>query len=564
MRVATSRRATFLLAVVAAVEVDGRVAVQPIHKTASVTISPSGSFEVKAGVLDPTSTAWGSFENGLNITGWGVLDVRTNGRYSDAEQHRAAGIVEGVLTADQIYPTYLNNLAFTFRGTPPAKVVQFLAAQETWAKAQVQAAKSSDPFWTHVGSVLSQFDGLVEGYNHVVSQGHVPPVSRFGFQMLNAIGDLFQIVPAVEQSRRLDWGAMSRSEIVAALKKAGHCSALIKVTGAYDDLFMSHSSWFEYANMNRIFKHYHFEFSTPAGANRISFSSYPGYLESLDDFYMMDSGLGMVQTSNGVMNNSLYDLITPSSLLAWQRVRVASAIASTGEEWWNAFRTNASGTYVNQYMVVDFKKFTPAQALKPGTLWVVEEIPGLVAGGDQTETLERGYWPSYNVPFYGEVYSRSGYSAHLDRAAGRDNAGIITNGLGPEYQIGAPRSQIFRRDQGKVVDMTSFKELLRYANYSDPIAVSNGHVDYGAALCMRGDLSDGGKGGAGGCYDTKVTSWRHGFFNLTCEAVNGPSSTASTRGSTNPPFAWRPSDGSHVGLPSIYNFPFTRIAPRAL
>lgn len=40
---------------------------------------------------------------------------------------------------------------------------------------------------------------------------------------------------------------------------------------------------------------------------------------------MMDSGLGMVQTSNGVMNNSLLELVKPQSLLAWQRVRVASA-----------------------------------------------------------------------------------------------------------------------------------------------------------------------------------------------------------------------------------------------
>ena len=67
----------------------------------------------------------------------------------------------------------------------------------------------------------------------------------------------------------------------------------------------------------------------------------------------------MVQTSNGVMNNSLYDLITQSSLLAWQRVRVASAIASSGKEWWEAFKTHASGTYVNQYMVTDFKLFMP-------------------------------------------------------------------------------------------------------------------------------------------------------------------------------------------------------------
>jgi hypothetical protein len=49
-------------------------------------------------------------------------------------------------------------------------------------------------------------------------------------------------------------------------------------------------------------------------------------------------------------------------------------------------------------MIVDFNKFTPGQALPADTLWVVEEIPGLIQAADVTPTLARGYWPSYNVP----------------------------------------------------------------------------------------------------------------------------------------------------------------------
>ena len=45
----------------------------------------------------------------------------------------------------------------------------------------------------------------------------------------------------------------------------------------------------------------------------------------------------------------------------------------------------------------------PLQALQPGLLWVAEQIPGLVAAADMTSHLERGYWPSYNVPFFPEV-----------------------------------------------------------------------------------------------------------------------------------------------------------------
>ena len=96
------------------------------------------------------------------------------------------------------------------------------------------------------------------------------------------------------------------------------------------------------------------------------------------------------------------------------RVRVASQLAKTGEEWYQYFKTAASGTYVNQYMVVDFNLFSPGKALQPGTLWVIEEIPGLVKGADQTPTLARGYWPAYNVPFYAEVYLKSGYAQVFD------------------------------------------------------------------------------------------------------------------------------------------------------
>jgi len=36
-------------------------------------------------------------------------------------------------------------------------------------------------------------------------------------------------------------------------------------------------------------------------------------------------------------------------------------------------------------------------------VWVAEQIPGLTLAKDVTQTLERGYWPSYNVPYFREV-----------------------------------------------------------------------------------------------------------------------------------------------------------------
>ncbi len=61
---------------------------------------------------------------------------------------------------------------------------------------------------------------------------------------------------------------------------------------------------------------------------------------------------------------------------------------------------------------------------------------------------------------------------------------------GPEqsYQL-APRAQIFRRDNGNVVDMNSLQYIMRYNDFEhDPYA----HGDPWNAICSRGDLAASG------------------------------------------------------------------------
>lgn len=58
-----------------------------------------------------------------------------------------------------------------------------------------------------------------------------------------------------------------------------------------------------------------------------------GFLESLDDFYLMSNGLIMLQTTNNVFNMSLYDLVTPQSVPAWIRVRLANQKSEKSSDW---------------------------------------------------------------------------------------------------------------------------------------------------------------------------------------------------------------------------------------
>jgi hypothetical protein len=300
----------------------------------------------------------------------------------------------------------------------------------------------------------------------------------------------------VDPEARIRWLDLDPKEAEILHATSGHCSAFISVTGNFSDLFMGHSSWFMFGNTNRIYKHYTFNFQDPStAAKTVSFSSYPGYLESLDDFYLMSSGLGMIQTSNGVLDNSVYDQVTPQSLLAWQRVRLANIMAHSAPEWHDVFRRYHSGTYANQYMIVDFNLFTPGSPLVNNTLWVVEEMPGLVVGGDQTITLARGYWSSYNIPFWSQVYEASGYPAMVNKSGN-----YFT------YQL-APRAEIFRRDGRSVEDLESLKVLLRSNNYViDPYSFDGTSQNPFYAICSRGDLSS--KQSTSGCYDTKVSQLR--------------------------------------------------------
>jgi len=256
---------------------------------------------------------------------------------------------------------------------------------------------------------------------------------------------------------------------------------------------------------------------------------------------MLSSGMVMLQTTNSIINQTIYDKVHPQSLWAWQRVRLANSMATNGREWAELFKLHNSGTYNNQYMVIDTKNVKLGQGLKDGTLWVVEQIPGLVERADKTDMLNLGYWPSYNVPYFPTIYELSGYPEM-----------VAKHGSGMSYQL-APRAQIFRRDQANVVSYDSLKFFMRYNDYkNDPISQGDAYK----AICSRGDLAALNPS-AGGCYDTKVTSIGRAL-NMVSDAVNGPTNQGL------PPFSWSATfaNMSHVGLPQVYEFNFITMDPK--
>ncbi|XP_060582693.1 phospholipase-B 81-like, partial [Ruditapes philippinarum] len=516
-------------------------------KTASVYCSDR-QCTYKFGNLDVESaTAYGVYNDTLMESGWGILNISAGRGSKTAENVDlmfAAGYLEAILTQKRIFQHYQNlNDYFETRfgnNTDAKKAVKaFFLNQDMYMRKMIKNNVPASPYWRHMSYILAQYDGLAKGYGDVAPSDM--KLSLYAFQVLNGNGDMLDLISAVNPKSRPDFKKMTKAEAVSFIAKSGRCSALIKVLGAYEDVFMSHSSWFIYQATMRIYKHYDFNVDDPdTAAKQISFSSYPGFLESLDDFYQMSSKLIMLQTTNNVFNTSLYSLVTPQSLLAWHRVRLANMMAHDGEEWATIFSENNSGTYNNQYMILDLRKIDLERNIHDGALWVVEQIPGLVEYGDTTPILRTGYWPSYNVPYFEKVYNMSGYPDFVKQ-----------HGTDFSYQL-APRAKIFRRDQASVKDMATMKNIMRYNDYTeDPYSEG----DSCNAICCRGDLRKSSPGPFG-CYDTKVANYKMAL-EMTADIINGP-----TLGTGLKPFQWTDEyKQSHIGLPETYNFNFQQTRP---
>ncbi|XP_023597361.1 phospholipase B-like 1 isoform X1 [Trichechus manatus latirostris] len=488
-------------------------------------------------ILDKNGDAYGFYNDSMQTTGWGILEIKA-GYGSQALSNKivmfAAGYLEGYLTAPHMYD-HFTNLYPQLIEKPSImdKVQDFMTKQHEWVQKNVKDYKG-DPFWRHVGYVMAQLDGLYMGAMKRALLEGKKPLTLSQIHFLNAVGDLLDLIPSFSLIKSNSLKFIQRLEM-------GHCSALIKVLPGFENIFFAHSSWYTYAAMLRMYKHWDFNIKDKDTiSSRLSFSSYPGFLESLDDFYILSSGLILLQTTNSVFNKTLLKQVVPQSLLAWQRVRVANMMANDGRMWAETFSKYNSGTYNNQYMVLDLKKVEPNHSLGNGTLYVVEQIPTYVEYSEQTEILRRGYWPSYNIPFHEKIYNWSGYP-------------LLVQKLGMDYSYEmAPRAKIFRRDQGKVTDMASMKYIMRYNNYKeDPY--SNG--DPCSTICCRGDLASVNPVPAG-CYDTKVADM-YLASKLTAYAISGPTVQNGL-----PVFYWnRFNKTLHQGMPEAYNFDFITMQP---
>jgi len=495
---------------------------------------------LQLGQMNTNGCAWGQFWDTLNQTGWGVFEMRTSKSCSDTVQMYAAGYLEGALTAERIYQSWINMGAAELLLVP--EMDQFWKTQDLWAQEQAAANAANSSFWRQISLSFQQLNGMAAGYDSVRNQLSLPYLGSFELYILQVTADGPNIFRSLFLESRPDWLHLTLPELQKFQNRGSHCSVLVVLTSNYSDLFFGHDTWSSYGFMNRIYKMYYFDLNDPSVVGKgVSFSSYPGVLVSTDDYYLTTAGLAVTETTNEIYNSTELDLIIPQRLPFWLRVRAANALASTAPQWTSIASTLWSGTYANQWIVLDYKRFTPGKPLKSDALWIMEEIPSNALSEDVTAYLARGHWPSYNVPFIPTIYDLSGYP-ELVEVFGPDQS----------YDL-APRAKIFRRDVGNVTSLSTYQYLMRYNDYqTDPYSQDNPCY---AVMCREDLETPEQDASAFGGIDTKCTCYSM-FQTLMTQAFAGP----TTQGQ--PPFQWTSEFTTpHLGQPEMFNFTWEVMQP---
>jgi len=555
--------------------------------------------------------AWAHYNNTVAQNGWSYFSV------ASTEDHRvskelamyAAGFLEGYLSAKQI-KSFRHNAGILME-SDEEKHHALGNIQDLFSKSLSQIVEKAhmspgavlsddnvptDSWDAQARYALLQSWGILDAYNLRARDVADKPMSLVDLMVLNSDGETPELEMAYDneefllrQSEREDASANSTALLqrsashrlrgtappirgVAAIRArrrdelrklddkawrriksaGGRCSALIRLTADNTDLMVGHATFSDYSEMTRVFKYYDLPLG-PSSVRRMGFSSYPGVAGSTDDYYLLDSGLVITETTISMLTDEPYDKLDDSKIQVpdFMRIMIANRLAKSAPEWAQLMTQRATGTYSSQWMVVDYNLFQPGKALQNGTFVVLEQVPGLSHSEDMSHRLQEArFWASENRAWYKSVRDSIG-ATDAEQLHGRLFSADKN-----------PRANIFAATAPKVQTLADFRAEMRRNRW--PLEVDGGDGNTpDHAIAARGDL-DKDHPDANGAVDAKVTNACLAK-RLACDAISGP--TAATQ----KPFRWTdPKTGQTLfagapreGLPDVWNFDWTRMAPAA-
>eukprot|EP00930_Biecheleria_cincta_P010377 TRINITY_DN11246_c1_g2_i1.p1 TRINITY_DN11246_c1_g2~~TRINITY_DN11246_c1_g2_i1.p1 ORF type:complete len:677 (-),score=114.48 TRINITY_DN11246_c1_g2_i1:139-2037(-) len=568
-------------------------------------------------IEESRGAAWAHLRDRMEKTGWMELHIDTpkSGFFSNDMKMYGAGVAEGLLTAERMSQFYTNFYPLLQPDDDSSRAMMNIRnlynkeldhiIRKTNLQHGTRGGEPSDPYWKHMRYLLIQLWGLKDAYNVVAQEKGVRTLDMVDMFFINSHAELPEMIQAyspqavedrkafqaplldrkaksfLQQSSRernlfaadAASGSSSNStrptaseeELKAAdrdwklrLAKHGHCSAMVRLSSGNQDLYVGHTTWSDYSKMLRVYKYYRFHLPLSLQSHTlIGFSSYPGCVSSTDDFYMMDNGLAVMDTSMEILNSNLYSRIPefPKNprVPKFLRVMAVNRVAKSGAHWTSMYSQENLGTGNSQWLVVDYNRFTPGEPLGDNAVRILEQVPGLSQQADVTsEVSARGYWGSYNRPFFKDTRRASGH----EEAEGK---------FGSFYSFeGAPRGLIMKKVGSSVSSLADMRAAMTRNDASDSFPGLAGGGP-GHAIAARLDLDSSVSNIPNGGIDAKVTSSCL-MRKMQCQAISGPSH--QTLGA----FRWtskaelgKPSEElfqgwPHMGLPDVYDFDYVQMS----
>jgi hypothetical protein len=505
---------------------------------------------------DENSAAYGIYEDTFYQIGWDTLAVSSyqgeDNKYTDEQKSYSMGYIEGHITAPRIWNHYQNRLKFFLINYHfdkiPESVISFMTQHLKWMHDQF-IQNPDDSYWFHAKHIMNQLEGIINGYNSVVKESK--RIDYINFYIFNAMSDTSSSTHW--KGQRPDFDNMNLSALKKHLHANAHCSSLIKVAADFSDIWFGHNTFLNPSLMTRIFKEYRFKSNGKSEKSRVSaFSGYPGSLTSVDDFYITDRDLYVTETTNLIYNNDIWDLLKPEVMLTWHRSIIANRLSDSSKEWTDIFAKYNSGTYNNQWQILDLKLIDiDERILHDNALWILEQVPGYTEAADVTQILRYGYWPSYNSAYFKTIREKAGHDDIIVKHPEfKDDMDYNT----------AARANIFRRDQGTVKDLESLKKLMRLNDYkNDPL--SKGRSDL--AIASRADLSESDPD-CESAIDTKIASIRDikGKREKIINIISGPTYDQQPPFNTENTSCTKLAPYSFLGLPKEFKFEWTTYKTR--
>jgi hypothetical protein len=419
---------------------------------------------------------------------------------------------------------------------------------ENIAYVRERIANSTSDYWKRTGLIIAQFDGILNGTNRRASEVGLGLIRELDLWLMQSAGDLDDLE-----------GFLSLTGEVRDPEVRSRCSALVRLAPGNEDLYFAHTTWSDYRDLHAYLKEY--AFNVPEfKAKRVSVSTRTGRLGSMDDWWTNDLGLLVFETTLHQFNQTLYkEKLTPKSVLCWIRAYHAMLATDRGKSWTEHFAVENSGTYNNEYLILDTKLWNASHPAPANLLWMIEQMPGTTVSEDVTRNLtQKGYFESINTPQFPLIFNLADYPGQQKREPLRAGFFSMTDQI---------REKLIVRDAPHLNTYTAFQDFMRYNDYKhDPLMIipNTTQAEPAQGILSRYDLRppNGTNWGARrhfGGLDAKTASVNTWLKNHSWDARLSPTSN-KTRGIAPFNFSDWPAI-SHHGIPAFWDFGWTEFPP---